>query len=348
MRIARIDFLRGIAIILVLFRHGDIEDNLLGRFGWLGVDLFFVISGFLVSGLLFKEYIDTGKIRINRFLFRRGFKIYPSFYFFMMVMFLIEWFRSGAVYPWKNILAECVYLQNYFAGIWTHTWSLAVEEHFYFSLAIAMLISSRTAILSYRKTVISFLLLLLLVSFLLRFYISYPHRDEIFTFTQTHLRSDGLIIGVLASYLYHYTDFYNSLARWKTSLFFLALLLVLPGLYFEGGSVFMNTIGLTAANLGFGILIALAAEGTNNNGVIKNKVAMLPFKLICFIGINSYSIYLWHLAAMDLANKITGPHNLFHFYIFFLLSVTIGVVLSYSIEKPFLKLREMIPWVRRK
>ena len=85
MRIKGLDLLRGIAILLVLFRHCDIENNILHHFGWLGVDLFFVLSGFLVSGLLFNEYKKIGKVKIGRFLIRRGFKIYPPFYFFVLI-----------------------------------------------------------------------------------------------------------------------------------------------------------------------------------------------------------------------------------------------------------------------
>ena len=61
------------------------------NFGWVGVDLFFVLSGFLVSGLLFQEYQRHGKIRVGRFLIRRGFKIYPSFYVFIAAVIYIQW-----------------------------------------------------------------------------------------------------------------------------------------------------------------------------------------------------------------------------------------------------------------
>ena len=78
-RLKEIDFLRGIAIILVIFRHKEIS-KLMQNMGWIGVDLFFVLSGFLVSGLLFKEYLKYGNINAKLFLIRRGFKIYPIFY----------------------------------------------------------------------------------------------------------------------------------------------------------------------------------------------------------------------------------------------------------------------------
>ncbi|NJM15178.1 MAG: acyltransferase [Bacteroidales bacterium] len=81
MRIKGFDFLRFVAVVLVIYRHSD-SIGTLNFIGWVGVDLFFVLSGFLVSGLMFKEYKKTGGVKIKRFLMRRAFKIYPPFYVF--------------------------------------------------------------------------------------------------------------------------------------------------------------------------------------------------------------------------------------------------------------------------
>src|SRR5689334_9337029 len=87
-RLASIDFLRGIAVILVLFRHHWVGIDALQHIGWVGVDLFFVLSGFLVSGLLFAEEKKYGKVERFRFLVRRGFKIYPLFYLSLVLTFI--------------------------------------------------------------------------------------------------------------------------------------------------------------------------------------------------------------------------------------------------------------------
>src|SRR5262245_42677041 len=95
-RALRLDLLRALAIFLVLGRHMyPLADRtpqpilfmcqLWRSSGWIGVDLFFVVSGFLVSGLLFSEYQQRGKIRIWRFYIRRGFKIYPAFYLMILI-----------------------------------------------------------------------------------------------------------------------------------------------------------------------------------------------------------------------------------------------------------------------
>src|SRR5437899_380470 len=95
-RLAALDTLRGIAVLLVLCRHmplaklpgwllGPLE--ILQRGGWAGVDLFFVLSGFLVSSILFREWQQSGEMKAGRFLARRAFKIYPAFYVMLAVVF---------------------------------------------------------------------------------------------------------------------------------------------------------------------------------------------------------------------------------------------------------------------
>ncbi len=143
MRLNRIDFLRTVAIGLVLIRHFKVQ-GLGYQIGWIGVDLFFVLSGFLVSTTLFREYKKTTTVNGKRFLIRRGFKIYPGFYLLIAVTVLGDWlattFFSGlhsTVTP-ERIWGELLFVQNYVGGQWGHTWSLAVEEHFYIFLMLGI------------------------------------------------------------------------------------------------------------------------------------------------------------------------------------------------------------------
>lgn len=193
MRIIGLDILRGFAIILVIFRHGSLEKNIVTTFGWLGVDLFFVISGVLVSGLIFKEYKKSGRVDVGKFLIRRGFKIYPSFYVFMMFGVVFHWYQTNVFYDFRNILSEIFYFQNYLPGIWLHTWSLAVEEHFYIILAIFTFIVLKTKVVAQKKHTILLLSALLVISFILRLYVSSQHRnEEFFSFTQPILDTTDL------------------------------------------------------------------------------------------------------------------------------------------------------------
>ena len=210
MRKIGLDVVRGIAVILVLFRHSDLENNVIKHFGWLGVDLFFVLSGFLISSILFVEYKKNNSIRVFRFLIRRAFKIFPPFYFFMFITLFIGWITDSLNFEWPLFLAEFFYVQSYFPGIWLHTWTLAVEEQFYLVFPLTLFLITRNQLIEKRHVIISALILLLILSFTMRFYISYPHRYEnSFGFMQTHLRADGILAGILLAYLLNFTKIFK-------------------------------------------------------------------------------------------------------------------------------------------
>lgn len=139
MRNKRLDVLRCIAILQVLFYHGGGVMEYFARAGWIGVDLFFVLSGFLISGLIFSEYRKNGTIQFKRFFIRRGFKIYPAFYSFVVFIALVELYRHHFS-PFRRYLHEIFFVQSYWPGIWVYTWSLAVEEHFYILLPLLLLL----------------------------------------------------------------------------------------------------------------------------------------------------------------------------------------------------------------
>jgi peptidoglycan/LPS O-acetylase OafA/YrhL len=139
LRNSRLDILRAVAVLLVLGRHstGPIFWN---KVGWVGVDLFFVLSGFLISGLLFVEYQRTGDINWGLFFIRRGFKIYPAFYAMIFVTFLWQLVKHQGI-RWRPYLTEVLFYQSYQPDrLWGHTWSLAVEEHFYILLPLLLLL----------------------------------------------------------------------------------------------------------------------------------------------------------------------------------------------------------------
>src|ERR1019366_6522082 len=137
-RSPQLDLLRGMAVLLVIAHHYPYYDYLY-RVGWAGVDLFFVLSGFLISGLLFTDWKRTGRLSIGRFFLRRGLKIYPGFYVFLLITALSLRLHGGRF--WNEVL----FLQDYLPNFWAHTWSLAVEEHFYLLLPFVLLIFSKSA-----------------------------------------------------------------------------------------------------------------------------------------------------------------------------------------------------------
>ena len=106
------------------------------------MDLFFVLSGFLVGGLLFNELRGRGKLDVPRFLIRRGFKIWPSYYVYLAAVAVLMARRSVPGLA-ASLLPNLLNVQNYFGTPLQHTWSLAVEEHFYLALPLLLLWAPR-------------------------------------------------------------------------------------------------------------------------------------------------------------------------------------------------------------
>ena len=272
-----LDFLRGIAIILVLFRHQTLfayTENM----GYIGVDLFFVLSGFLVSGLLFKEYLKHGDIKPVNFLIRRGFKIYPIYYL-SYVLYLIPILAMGT-FKFLPFFSDMIFIQNYVNGwgyAYSASWSLAVEEHFYFGLAIFMSYGinnkklilkpgDQTGIVRIDKVIYTMMIAGLVMRFLQNYF--FPDLGSK-NFTMTHLRIDSLLAGVLVSYWYHFRRdsiklFFDKNKRLFLPLIF-ALLSVTP--FFDPlRSYFVMTIGFSMLYTAFGMLLIyfLLAEDIND------------------------------------------------------------------------------------
>jgi peptidoglycan/LPS O-acetylase OafA/YrhL len=350
LRIKQLDVLRGLAIILVLGSHMYAGD-MWAQMGWVGVDLFFVLSGFLVSGLLFKEYKKHAQIKPVRFLIRRSFKIYPAFYVMILVTLGIRLKYTGSV-PVSGLLAEIFFLQNYFQPLWWHTWSLAVEEHFYLLLAAVFFFMQGRSTMAENPfrhipkiTVITALLILGLR--ILTTMVVTPWRLSAH-FEPTHLRLDSLLFGVLLSYYhhFHYDSFFNWVKARAKYIYLTSLVLCSCCLFFPSYSSFMSTIGFTLLYLGFGgILITSLYEVVKLPTFLSKLMAPIN-RMLSYIGVYSYSIYLWHLLVAGVVTEVirrVSPiklHYLAEFFIYAVGSIVLGVVMSKIIEQPFLSLRD--------
>lgn len=344
-----LDVLRAIAVTLVMLLHAE-AFAFTTRMGWAGVDLFFVLSGFLVSGLLFTEYKRDGQIRLGRFLVRRGLKIYPSFYFVLLVHIFY--------YAWKEIpvqtgqiLAEIFFYQNYRPGFLGISWSLAIEEHFYFLVVFAAWLALTGKWLRSVPGVIMICISVFLLSLGFRIYTYYTY-GLISVFVNdfpTHLRIDALAFGLMLACIYHFRNalFIAFFRKWWKLLFPSAIAAILPVCLYDRSTFIVNTIGYSLLYVGFGIIVSLTIVfGTEvQEGFKKFRLSKL-FSALAFIGRYSYTIYLCHFLAgtgvVSLTKKDLSA-NLPHvvYIIIYLFScVLCGVILSIVIEKPFLAIRE--------
>lgn len=342
-RRSEIDFLRGIAILFVLFRHYK-YNTYLQEMGWIGVDLFFVLSGFLVSGLLFKEYKHTNAIRPFRFLIRRGFKIYPVFYLF--ILFTIFWkMKNQEEIKTSKLLGELFFLQNYVGSMWSHTWSLAVEEHFYLFLTAFIYITTKLKLTDNTKFFNYFFGIIAIYSVAFRIFNSQsPYLVS--NMYQSHLRFDSLLMGVLISHWYHFKQqevktYVTKNKKKLLALFFLCILFT-PFITVKF-SVFIPTIGLTLLYIGFGALLLWSLYTDIHQFFSKNSTGRLLYAGVCKIGMYSYSIYIVHVAVSVIIKSLKNSYTIqpdISFLIYVSTCLAIGILLSKLIEFPFLKIRD--------
>ncbi|MEE2945790.1 MAG: acyltransferase family protein [Pseudomonadota bacterium] len=296
-----IDGLRAIAVISVVLYHFGVP--LQG--GFTGVDVFFVISGFLIGGILWREHRDTGRIRLVAFYIRRFRRLAPAFFTMLFATFALGWFillpfeyREFA----KSAIAATVYLSNvlffrsagYFDTVseekpLLHTWSLAVEEQFYIVLPLLFI-----ALAWARK---SFLLTLGIVwiGSLIACIVLTPNHPTA-TFFLFPFRAWELLSGVLLA-IY--------VAEWRTSIELPAsvsilglICLIASFALIPAGEKFPGYLAVLPV---FGTVLLLL-NGTSNNVVNGTLSRAIPV----FFGKISYSLYLWHWPILVLALYLRG------------------------------------------
>lgn len=389
-RSLQLDFIRGFAILMVLGRHptwfpqfaGGLEGfaTVWGLFGLTAIDLFFVLSGFLIGGLLFKEWKQSGRLDTVRFLIRRGLKIWPA-YFVYVVFVLLAYIWEGTHGTPRQVFAlmlpNFVHLQSYVLTPAVHTWSLAVEEHFYLALPFIVALASnpqpdwRKALRVFVLLIAGYAALLTLTYFLLHWLtlgaaplemqeylrsylnprflfflgvqltiitafltfapclrpaagkhfpaipliafgmltlglalriVSQQMKEQLglnwtFLFFSTHLRTDNIFFGVMLGYLNHlHPEVLKSILQHRRWLLLGGALFVLAGIVVpEKGGEFFYMPGFTVLGLGYAALLMAVVFTPLGEGVLGRFLASRFSRLIAWVGLHSYSIYLWHL-----------------------------------------------------
>jgi peptidoglycan/LPS O-acetylase OafA/YrhL len=312
-----LDVLRGIAVLLVICNHYRYLSFM--RSGWIGVDLFFVLSGFLISGLLFSEIIQRNTISVGRFLLRRGLKIYPAFYVFIGITALM----NSSLRHDHRMFSELFFLQSYLPRIWGHTWSLAVEEHFYLLLPLLILALHRSKKLYWIPGIS---IALGVICLILRVLTALRHPGQIESVMMpSHLRFDSLFAGVALGYIYHFQPqlFRRASRIWLLPVGLLCLVPSFadpdPTASMASGLLFFNAIGF--------LLITLWATPRD-----------LRAAPIAEIGRYSYSIYLWHMIVTGFWRSF--PITAATFLGDLSTCLAIGVSMGVIVEFPILHLRD--------
>ena len=342
----QLDFLRFLGVALVVIHHVPFHDSttfgavisFIQTGGWIGVDLFFMLSGYLIATLIIKEYQANQTFNIRLFLIRRGFKIYPAYYFLLIYQF---WYSANFAKHQQSLTRfyhEFFFIANYSKNNNGHLWSISVEEHFYVLLAIAFVAMIKLKKVNF-KTMFVLYLVLLAVGFGCRTYnyFAYNNYDFDRDYTRSHLRFDALFFGVLIAFIANYRkEFLHRIRayKYKTVFFILAIAFLTTNFIFgRWDNRWQSVISLSLNPICFGYLMVCLLD-------YQHPTFIKVIKPLAYIGTYSYSIYLFHMHFLSLSLK------LFHFglpvfYIsYFVFALVGGIIVSRCIEYPFLKVRE--------
>lgn len=337
-----IDGLRGIAVLIVVLFH--LQLGCPG--GYVGVDVFFVISGFLITSLLWEE-LQGGTISFVDFWARRARRIVPALFFVVVTTLIACWFLllpqdltavsnvaatqsvfAANIYVWWN---RGYFIQDELQKPLGHTWSLGVEEQFY--LIIPLLL---WGIATWRpratKTTISILLMLFLISFVASIrMVAWNSVDAYFLMPP---RAWELLIGAILALLMAGKPSATSGGILQQSMLAVGLLLIAwPCCYFKSNTPFPGLNALWPC-LGAAFVIVGSSPSTDAAGILNRGLRWRP---LVGIGRISYSLYLWHFPALALVRyyQMPAPLRLRHRLAILLVSFVLSVFTWRFVENPF-------------
>ena len=329
-----LDGLRGLAVAAVVAFHVGVLKG-----GWLGVDLFFVLSGYLISRLLFVEYTAKGRIDLRQFWGRRARRLLPALLCVIVAVAIAERVRGRLLGPaggrW-DMVGALTYTSNWLrlrggAGYWSrfgppslleHFWSLAIEEQFYVVWPLAMLGMARL-----RRGLSTFVLLLCtLVASGWSLLLFQRTLDASRVYMGTDTRAVALLAGATIASLAEWRPSWLRAFRALAPVGLVGLLVAMARL--QGTRLITYRGGLLACTLAATIVIAGVAKGAS-------RIAhLLSTQLLRWLGSRSYGIYLWHwpiLVGFGVAGHTHKPP----------LRVVLGVIASLATAEASYRVVEM-------
>ena len=350
-----LDLLRALAIIVVVIYHAALFGFKLpgrvDRFGWIGVDLFFVLSGYLIGGQLLAPLARDQRMNLGRFFARRALRIMPAYFVVLAIYFLLPSWReySEMSQPlWKFLLS----VQNialHGGTAFSHAWSLAVEDQFYLALPFLLLFLYRRP-----RTAIIIPCLLVVGGIALRTFLAAqnPSVDggvsfrsfQAWIYYPTWTRLDPLVFGVaLAAIEKFRPQWWRRLTNYAIWLWLPALALIAYGLWLGEGdylTVTACTWQFPLIALGMAALLICAVSPR----LVFRRVAIPGAAFIASI---AYSAYLIQTLVIRFVEQFCASHHIVLTSAPALICVELCVyaaatILFFTIERPFLQLRHRI------
>ena len=341
-----IDGLRALAVFSVILYHAKFQiggnDFLTG--GYLGVDIFFVISGYLITSILLNEFAIEKNISIKDFYIRRARRILPALFFLIIILLLISLFSLppyAQINFAKSVISVIFFISNFFFFFnqdsyfsesseymqLLHTWSLSVEEQFYLIFPLILLFILKKE----KKFILFFFIFILIISLILSIVFSFSSNPQIssLNFYLFPTRAWELLIGCTASILSFKLKL--KLTYFKSSLLVLVgLLMIFYSIFYYNANMQLPSYQTLIPVLGTLIIILIKED----NFFYKY---LLHLKPIVFIGLISYSLYLWHYPLFVLSKSYYFLYSNFanQKVLMILLSVLVSIFSYFVIEKPF-------------
>jgi peptidoglycan/LPS O-acetylase OafA/YrhL len=347
-----LDGLRGVAILAVVATHGHVLN---GWAGQIGVDIFFVLSGFLITSLLIEEWEQLHSVSLKRFYARRALRLLPALVVMIVTIVIWHGLTNRGVFGRTALdgIIALFYSSNWMfalgfrqpAHVFAHTWTLSIEEQFYFWWPLVLLFLLRHC--SSRASLLRWVALAIFLLFVEKVIIAagMPSGTMNWLTYATDARADTLLIGCAIAIMLHM----NRMAwqdRAKFVLKYTAWFIGLPGLILigipAGLSADFSTIGL---HLVTGLLAALILmEPVVSEGGLLSW--LLSRRWLVYVGKVSYGMYLWHYPIFSEVQARNWPFPC-ELAVEFGLTVLATIASFYLIEKPALKLKRRFSSERR-
>lgn len=349
-----LDLIRAIAIVWVMLFHSFIVGGLgpgfswLSRYGWMGVDMFFVLSGYLIGTQVLMPLQRGERFSFGDFYRRRAYRIVPAFAAVLVLYVGFPTLREASgLQPWwqfatftMNLLAD--YPRN---QAFSHAWSLCVEEHFYLVFPVlAWWLARRPSarrLAALCMGIVALGIALRTTVWLHDTAVDPPGNwfiEDIYY--PTWMRLDGLLMGVLLAVLKVYRNELWARLQARANLVLVAGLAVLClafWLFHDRAGLLGNAIGWPVLSFGLGLLVFAAAD----RGSLIGRWRLPGAGWIATI---SYSLYLSHKIGFHLVQVHFGVwlqgRGLLAFAAYALGALLVGVTLHYLVERPFLRLRD--------
>jgi len=348
-----LDGIRGVAVMLVFISHfhwilskktgySQVTPwkfiNRTFEAGFLGVDIFFVLSGFLITSLLLKDHANKQPGMVGRFYKRRALRLLPALYALLIVDFFVAWLENARMdFQWRTTWRALLYLNNWNV-VWNfrgsrkdlgHLWSLGIEEQFYIVWPAVVLLM--LALKLHHQIIITVLSLAIAAIVVHRINLWNDDIYWLFIYIRTDTRVDSLLVGALFAYVYRHYRVPSQVLNWAATLCFAGLIYIK---YELDASPFIMKTGFTVIAVLAGIIILAAAEGA----WFASRV--LISRPLTIIGKVSYGLYLWHLPVfLILGRHVTSGPKPLRLLIGIIVASVVTVISWFFIEKPFLNLK---------